>query len=57
MTVGELLSKLDSVEISEWITFFNIENESEDEKKKENVGERLKAALHAKGKIEWVKQK
>jgi hypothetical protein len=57
MTVSELLSKLDSAEISEWITFFNIENETEDDKQKESLGERLKAALHAKGKVEWQKPK
>jgi hypothetical protein len=57
MTVSELLSKLDSVEISEWIAFFSIENETEDDKKKESLTDRLKAALSTKVKDGWKRQK
>jgi hypothetical protein len=47
MTVSELLNKVDSAEISEWIAFFGIENETEDDKKQENLGNKLMAALGA----------
>ena len=57
MSVNELLRKMDSAEISEWIVFFDIENESEEKKKKQNLDDRLKAALGAQGKDGWQKQK
>ena len=57
MTVSELLSKIDSAELSEWVAFFSLENETEEEKKKENLTDRLKAALSTKIKGGWERQK
>ena len=47
MTVHELLSKIDSIEISEWIAFFSIENSTDEDTKKENLGNKLMVALGA----------
>jgi len=49
MTVRQLLRNMDSVEISEWQAYFQIENEKYDpEKKKGDLNERLKKAFGKK---------
>ena len=49
MTVRQLLNNLDSREISEWIAYFNLQNQK-DEIKKMPLDQQFKAALQSKRK-------